>query len=248
MGIFTRFRDIVNSNINSMLDKAEDPEKLIKLMIQEMEETLIEIKASCSGAMASAKKTRRRLAETGGKVDEWAARAELAVKKGRENLAREALAEKRALAERVELLTTEYEKAEALVDEYQADIVQLEEKLASVREKKRNLVQRHIHASRKRRAQEDIRRFETSDALARFESLENRIERMESDADLVNFGRQPSLEERFARLAEDEGIERELAALKEAQAKPKTEPKKAEPAKGKTEPAEKKPKTGQEKA
>ena len=218
MGIFTRFRDIVNSNINSMLDKAEDPEKLIKLMIQEMEETLIEIKASCSGAMASAKKTKRRLDETAAKVDQWAQRAELAVQKGREDLAREALAEKRALAERVDLLGSEYQRAEALVDEYQADIVQLEEKLASVREKQRNLVQRHIHARRKRKAQEDIRRFETSEALARFESLENRIERMESDADLVNYGRQPSLEERFARLAGDEEIERELAALKAAQA------------------------------
>ncbi len=219
MGIFTRFRDIVSSNINSMLDKAEDPEKLIKLMIQEMEETLIEIKASCAGAMASSKKTKRRLSETAARVDKWAARAELAVKKDREDLAREALAEKRALAARVDLLTEEYEKAEALVDEYQTDIVQLEEKLASVREKQRNLVQRHIHAKRKRRAQEDIRRFETTDALARFESFENRIERMESDAELVNYGRQPSLEEKFTRLAEDEGIERELAALKETQAK-----------------------------
>ncbi len=244
MGIFTRFRDIVNSNINSMLDKAEDPEKLIKLMIQEMEETLIEIKASCSGAMASAKKTKRRLAETAGKVDQWAARAELAVKKGREDLAREALAEKRALADRVELLTKEYEKAETLVDEYQADIVQLEEKLASVREKQRNLVQRHIHARRKRKAQEEIRRFETSDALSRFESLENRIERMESDADLVNYGRQPSLEEQFARLAEDEEIERELAALKKAQAKTAKD---AKPESGARDSA-KEPQAGPEKA
>ena len=244
MGIFTRFRDIVNSNINSMLDKAEDPEKLIKLMIQEMEETLIEIKASCSGAMASAKKTKRRLAETAGKVDQWAARAELAVKKGREDLAREALAEKRALADRVELLTKEYEKAETLVDEYQADIVQLEEKLASVREKQRNLVQRHIHARRKRKAQEEIRRFETSDALSRFESLENRIERMESDADLVNYGRQPSLEEQFARLAEDEEIERELAALKKAQTKTAKD---AKPKSGAQDSAEE-PQAGPEKA
>ena len=244
MGIFTRFRDIVNSNINSMLDKAEDPEKLIKLMIQEMEETLIEIKAACSGAMASAKTTKRRLDETADKVDQWAARAELAVNKGREDLAREALVEKRTLAERVDLLTKEYEKAEALVDEYQADIVQLEEKLASVREKQRLLVQRHIHARRKRKAQEEIRRLETSDAMARFESLEYRIERMESDADLVNYGRQPSLEEKFVRLAEDEEIERELAALKKATVKSA----KDEKPKAEAQDSPEKDQAGQEKA
>lgn len=219
MGIFSRFRDIVNSNINAMLDKAEDPEKLIKLMIQEMEDTLIEIKASCAGAMASSRKVRRRLEGVETKAAEWGARAELAVAKGREDLAREALVEKRNLSEQAAGLAKQMAEAEALVDEYQADIVQLEEKLATVREKKRNLVQRHIHAKRKRKAQEEIRRFETADAMARFESFESRIERMESEAELVNFGRQPGLEEEFHRLAGDEDIERELEELKAAQTK-----------------------------
>jgi len=219
MGIFSRFRDIVNSNINAMLDKAEDPEKLIKLMIQEMEDTLIEIKASCAGAMASSRKIRRRLEGVETKASEWGARAELAVAKGREDLAREALVERRNLTDQAAGLAKELTEAEALVDEYQADIVQLEEKLATVREKKRNLVQRHIHAQRKRKAQEEIRRFETADAMARFESFESRIERMESEAELVNFGRQPGLEEEFQRLAGDEEIERELEALKAARAK-----------------------------
>mgnify|MGYP000281857468 FL=1 len=95
MGIFTRFRDIVGSNINSMLDRAEDPEKLIKLMIQEMEDTLIELKAACAGVMAESKKVERQLQGIDTRVDYWESKANLAVNKGRDDLAREALIEKR---------------------------------------------------------------------------------------------------------------------------------------------------------
>jgi phage shock protein A len=91
MGIFTRFRDIISSNINAMLDRAEDPEKLIKLMIREMEDTLVEIKAACAGAMASSKKVQRRLQALDDKSGYWETKAELAVKKDRDDLAREAL-------------------------------------------------------------------------------------------------------------------------------------------------------------
>jgi phage shock protein A len=95
MGIFTRFRDIVSSNINTMLDRAEDPEKLIKLMIREMEDTLIEIKAACAGVMASSKKVQRQLDEIADRVKYWEDKAGLAVSKKRDDLAREALLEKR---------------------------------------------------------------------------------------------------------------------------------------------------------
>ena len=99
MGIFSRFRDIISSNINAMLEKAENPEKLIKLMIQEMEDTLVEIKASCAGAMASHKRVKRAHEEIKRRAENWAAKAKLAVEKGRENLAREALAENMSLEE-----------------------------------------------------------------------------------------------------------------------------------------------------
>ena len=94
MGIFTRFRDIVSSNINAMLDKAEDPEKLIKLMIREMEDTLVEIKTACAGVMASGKKIQRQLDGHRSRQSYWGGKAELAVEKGRDDLAREALMEK----------------------------------------------------------------------------------------------------------------------------------------------------------
>lgn len=214
MGIFTRVRDIISSNLNSMLDKAEDPEKLIKLIIREMEDTLVEIKASCAGAMASKKKAQRELAETQTRAQGWAAKAQLAVDKGREDLAREALLEKRRYTERAESLEKELVQCDGLVEQYQQDIVQLEDKLASAREKQRILVQRHIHAQRKRKAQEDIRRADTTEALVRFDNFQNRIERMESEADLVNYGRKTSLEDEFAKITDDEDLERELAELK----------------------------------
>ncbi len=214
MGIFSRMKDIINANINAMLEKAEDPEKLIKLMIQEMEDTLVEIKASCAGVMAARKKVERELDAALAARDRWDDNARLAVSKGRDDLAREALMEKRRLQQRSEALERELTEHDSLVAQYQDDIMQLEEKLSNVREKQRILVQRHIHARKKMRAEQDIRRVETTDAFARFDAFESRIERMEAEADLVNVARKPSLEEEFARLEGDEEVEEELRALK----------------------------------
>jgi len=214
MGIFTRFRDIISSNINSMLDKAEDPEKLIRLMIREMEDTLVEIKSACAGSMAGAKKVQRQLERAKARSNYWGEKAELAVRKDRDDLAREALMEKRRYTQQAEALQTELSDHDVLVGQYQDDIRQLEDKLKSAKEKQRILVQRHIHADRKRRAQEEIRRIDSSEAVLKFDELENRIERMEAEADLVNYGHQPSLADELERLAYDEDIEEELLALK----------------------------------
>jgi len=214
MGIFTRFRDIVSSNINSMLDRAEDPEKLIRLMIREMEDTLVELKSACAAVMAETKKVQRQRDEAGARHRFWAGKAELAVGKARDDLAREALVEKRRYQQREESLDQELRDHQSLCDQYQEDIRQLEEKLKSAREKQRMLVQRHIHAERKRRAQEDIRRIDSAETLFKFDELENRIERMEAEAELVNFGRTHDLEDQLDRLSLDEDIERELEALK----------------------------------
>ena len=216
MGIFTRFRDIINSNISAMLDRAEDPEKLIRLMIREMEDTLVEIKASCAGVMADRKKTERQLREAQSREGNWRQKAELAVSKGRDDLAREALTERRRYGQRAGALEREVVECSGLVDQYQDDIRQLEDKLASARERQRMLIQRHVHANKKKRVQEEIRRMESSEAIYKFEELENRIERMEAEADLVNFGRKPHLEAEFDGLMMDEEIEEELRNLKSA--------------------------------
>jgi len=214
MGIFTRFRDIVSSNINAMLDKAEDPEKLISLMIQEMEDTLVEIKASCAAAMATSKRTQRQMEEVLSRSRNWEEKAGLAVSKGRDDLAREALLEKRRFADRAYSFEKELQEMNALIQQYQEDIKQLEEKLRGAREKQRLLVQRHVHALKKIRAQEEIRRMDSTGAVLKFEEFENRIERMEAAAELVNFGRKPTLETKFDDLLVDDEIEKELQTLK----------------------------------
>jgi phage shock protein A len=122
--------------------------------------------------------------------------------------------EKRRYTGRKETLEQEIQDLDGLVSQYQNDIVQLEERLQGAREKQRLLVQRHIHADRKRRAQEEIRRVDASDAIYKFEQLENRIERMEAEADLVNFAKARSVEGEIGRLAVDDEIERELEQLK----------------------------------
>lgn len=216
MGMFTRVRDIVNANINAALDKAEDPEKLVKQMIREMEDTLVEIKAACAGAMASAKKADRDMQQALDRVEHWGARAEMAVDRDREALAREALRAKQRYVQEAENIQVESDKLETLVGDYKADILQIEDKLSTARERQRLLVQRHIRAVQSRRAQEEIRKFDTSRVMVRFDEYEKRLDRVDAEAEIASFGRvQPqSLEGQFREIETDEAIEKELAEMK----------------------------------
>jgi phage shock protein A len=216
MGIFSRVRDIVNSNINSALDKAENPEKLLRQMIREMEDTIVDIKGACAKAMASTKKAEREMVEFKSLVKHWGERAELAVERGRDNLAREALMAK----QRFEIETDQVEKSidelKALVEQYKGDIVLVENKLQGAREKQRMLVHRHTRALQQKKSQLDIRRLDTAEALLRFEEFEERLDRVESESEMVNFGRPKpySLEDEFKQMERDTSIDEELKALK----------------------------------
>jgi phage shock protein A len=221
MGIFTRFRDIVSANINAMLDRAEDPEKLIKLMIREMEDTLVELKSACAGTIASQKKVSRQLEDIQDKAVFWDRKAALAVSKDRDDLARQALLEKRRFDQRAEAVEQELTELQSIVGQYQDDIQELENKLKSAREKQRMLVQRHIRAQRKKKAHEEIRRMDSAQVMQKFDEMESHIERMEAEADLVNYGRKSGLEEAFEELSADNDIERQLQALKSSQTRPK---------------------------
>jgi phage shock protein A len=217
MSIFTRFKDIVNSNIGAMLDKAEDPEKMIKMMIREMEDTLIELKSSCAGVIANSKRTERRKNEITAMIQTWSERARLAVEKGRDDLAREALLEKRRFTEQIETLESDISELTGLIEQYKNDIAELETKLTSARDKKRTLIERHKHANGKKRAQQDIRRYNGSDAVDRFSKMESRIDQMEAEAELINPKTKPTLEDEFSQLTTDDEIEKELANLKKSQ-------------------------------
>jgi phage shock protein A len=214
MGVFTRLKDIVNSNLNAMLDAAEDPEKLIRLMAQEMEDTLVEVKANCAGAIAARKKAERAAAAAQAAVGEWEDRARLAIDKGREELAREALREKKRFAEQAEAFKREVAACEEIVAQYKQDIAAVEEKLNAAREKHRLLAQRHTRARNHKQAQTTLRRAGSLEALARFDKLENRIERMEAEASLVNYAASASLVEQLEALRGEDQIEKELEELK----------------------------------
>ena len=135
MGIFSRFMDIVNANINSILDKAEDPEKMLRLMIQEMEDTLIELKSNAAGSIAQKIKTERKKTETEATIERWQQRAILAIEKGKEDLAREALLEKKKLTEELSLIESQLEENARTIDSAKSEIETLEEKLTQAKAK-----------------------------------------------------------------------------------------------------------------
>ncbi len=223
MGVFTRFKDIISSNLNSMLDRAEDPEKMIRLMIQEMEETLVELKAGCAGLMADRKRISRERDEMLSRIEIWEGRAKLAVDKGREDLAREALLEKHRLVDMVSGLENEQNRFDALIDQSREDLDQLEEKLESARERQRSLVKRHIRAGERVRARNDIGRSQSNNVMMRFDRFEARVERLEAEAELAGPSKNRSLEDEFSLLEGGDQIDAELEALKKATSGTKAE-------------------------
>ncbi|MGB0369867.1 MAG: PspA/IM30 family protein [Opitutales bacterium] len=212
MSIFSRFRDIVSSNINSMLDKAEDPEKLLKLMVREMEDTLVELKSSCAGVIATQTKNARVLQEAESLRDRWQSRAQLAAEKGRSDLAREALIEKRNAGKRVSDLEAEQAELEGIIAQYKSDIHELESKIDQARKKHAVLVQRHRQANQRKQAQSGIRTYNNAESMAKFDDLESKIDRMEADADLVNTGK-ANLDDAFRKIETDDDLEKELEDL-----------------------------------
>lgn len=213
MGVFSRFLDIVNANINSLLDKAEDPEKMIKLMMQEMEDTLIELKSSCAAKMASRAKTERTYKEEQSAVDRWQSRAELAISKGREDLAREALLEKKQSLDSMERLAKELKVAEETIKVSKDEINQIEDKLVSVKQKYQMMVERAKRAREEQAAQDTLRRAAESATHDRFSSMEERIDRMKANNDL-NGRDTSSLDEKFRDLEGMDDIDAEIAALR----------------------------------
>jgi phage shock protein A len=206
MGVFSRFMDIVNANINALLDKAEDPEKMVKLMMQEVEDTLIELKSSCASMIAKEKESLRKKSEAEHKVERWQSRAELAIDKGRDELAKEALLEKKRVNDEISRYQEDAHYYEKLVVKSKDDINRLEEKLLSLKEKHRSIIEEN-------RNSEQETSFAKQSTLDRFEQMERQFDRMKY------YDQHSSTEKQFAELEELEEIASELEALKKSRRK-----------------------------
>lgn len=221
MGVFSRFTDIINSNINSLLDKAEDPEKMVRLIIQEMEDTLVEVRSSSAKTLADKKDLSRQAQRFEKDAEQWQEKAELALSKGREDLARAALIEKKKCAENAENLVDELAHVEEHIAKLQDEISQLQEKLADAKARQKAILMREKTASSRLKVKKKIDSDRVNDALSRFDSYERKIDDIEAQVESYDMGSK-SLADEIADLESDENIDDELAELK---AKMKTDKK-----------------------
>lgn len=214
MGIFSRLTDIINSNINAILDHAEDPEKIIRLMIQEMEDTLVEVRSAAAKTIADQKEVQRRLKRLDEGQRDWQNKAELALSKGREDLAKGALVEKAKLADMATHLTQELDHLAEALTRHEEDVVKLEAKLREARAKKATIEARHKTVSNTLRVKRNLFDTRIDDAFERFDKVEARLDRIEGQAEAYELGRGKSLSEEISDLEAAEAVEDELNALK----------------------------------
>jgi len=214
MGIFSRFTDIVNSNISAILDKAEDPEKLVRLMIQEMEATLVEVRSAAARAIADKKEVSRVIRGLDKEAEDWQAKAELAIDKARDDLAKAALAEKSRVGKTMVGMNVEREAIEEGLDQLSTDIARLEEKLVDAKTRQKAILARHQTASRRLEVRRKIHDYRIDDALTRFEHFERRMEDLEGHVESYDLGTRKDLREEFSDLESAEAVERELQELK----------------------------------
>jgi phage shock protein A len=215
MGIFTRFSDIVNSNINAILDKAEDPEKIVRLMIQEMEDTLVEVRSAAARSIADKKDLNRKLESLDREQRQWDNKAELAMRKGREDLARAALVEKSRVTAASELIKTDYLAVDDGLGKLNDDISRLEAKLLDAKARQKSLLARHKTANSRLAARKKIYDYQIEDAMVRFEQYTRRIDDVEGRIEAYDLGLPKDLNYEFASLEAEESVAKELNELKQ---------------------------------
>ena len=222
MGIFTRFSDIVNSNINAILDKAEDPEKIVRLMIQEMEDTLVEVRTAAARSIADKKDLNRKLESVDRERKDWDEKAELAVRKGREDLAKAALVEKSRVSSVAETLKQDYLAVDEGLSKLNEDIARLEGKLEDAKVRQKALLARHKTAANRLAVRKKLHDYKIDDAMIRFEQYTRRIDDVEGRVEAYDLGLPKDLKHEFAGLEAEESIARELDDLKK-RVQPKAE-------------------------
>lgn len=216
MGIFSRMTDIINSNINAMLDQAEDPEKMIRLIIQEMEDTLVEVRSSSARVLADRKTAARRLEQVQAEAASWEDKARLAISKEREDLARAALQEKRAIEEEIAVVEEELKATDEHIDQLGGEITQLQQKLSDAKAKQKAMLMRSKTVESRIKVKRQMHREALDTAFQRFEHFERRMDNLESQLDAMDLGRDvaPDLAAQINSLEEDARITDELERLK----------------------------------
>lgn len=214
MGIFSRMGDIINSNLNSMIDKAENPEKIARLIIQEMEDTLVEVRTDAARNIAERKELSRKAESYSDRAAEWGSKAEIALNKDREDLARGALAAKQQAEQMADMVSKEIEILDEAVEKADGDLSKLQSKLDEAKAKHKSLMMRTNVAKGQIRMRTVISNNKVDDALSRYERMERKVDELEAHVEAFDLGAGESLESQFAALEADESIENELAALK----------------------------------
>lgn len=213
MGIFSRMTDIVNANLNAMLDKAEDPEKMARLIIQEMEDTLVEVRSTSVRTIARKKELQRHISNLQAEAADWQRKAELAVSKDRDDLARAALEVRNRNLARVDELEKELKHAETEVAKLDEDTGKLKAKLADARQRQKAIVLRQVSVASRLRVKQQINDRKITDTMLRMEQYEGKIERMEAEMESYDLGSR-TLADEFAGLETAEKLEAELAELR----------------------------------
>ncbi len=214
MGIFSRMGDIINSNLNAMIDKAEDPEKITRLIIQEMEDTLVEVRTDAARNIAERKELSRKAEDYKARAGDWATKAELAITKDREDLARGALSAKQQAEAMQDVVLKEIGILDEAVAKADEDLSKLQTKLDEAKAKHKALTMRSNVARGQIKMRTVISTNKVGDALARYERMERKVDELEAHVEAFDLGSGESLESQFAALEANEAIEDELAALK----------------------------------
>ncbi len=214
MGIFSRLSDIVNSNLNSILARAEDPEKIIRLIIQEMEDTLVEVRSSAVRSIAERKELERRVAGLKREEEEWERKAELAVTRGRDDLAKGALHAKARVTQTLGELEMQLTQLVEALNRQNEDISKLQTKLNDAKTRQRSLIARHKTAANRLKLKTRLYDERITDAFARFEQVERALDEAEGKVEAFDIGRQPELHEEFARMEADSSVQEALDKLK----------------------------------
>ncbi|PYE35531.1 phage shock protein A (PspA) family protein [Idiomarina fontislapidosi] len=213
MGIFSRFSDIVNSNINSLLDKAEDPQKMVRLIIQEMEDTLVEVRSTSARLIAEKKDVQRQQQRVEHEVLDWENKAELALSKDREDLAKQALIEKQKAQQAVDSLQKELERVDESLSKLNDEISQLQEKLADAKARQKTILMREKTASSRLQVRKQVDSGKVDEAMMKFDRYEAKIDDIEAQVDAYDMGKR-TLRDEFAELENESKVTDELEALK----------------------------------